>query len=72
MYGSAFLVSHHRFGRSVTDAHRRHHPYLLKQIDLRDKRIDAMTEANAKTNTLNEKIVGLYVEDQQERRRVGL
>jgi hypothetical protein len=46
--------------------------YLLRQIDLRDKRIDAMTEANAKTNTLNEKIVGLYVEDQQERRKVGL
>jgi hypothetical protein len=46
--------------------------YLLKQIDLRDERILSMVEANAKTNTLNEKIVGLYVEDQQERRRVGL
>lgn len=41
--------------------------YLLKLVDIRDARIEKMTEAATATNLLNEQLATLYVAEQKAR-----
>lgn len=45
--------------------------YLLKQIDLRDSRIERLNEAAVKTNELNQQLAALYVTEQRIRSEGG-